>query len=52
LSFLIGGWMIGWASVPYDPHWAYSHLRSSAKMSAAGPPAANLLLAILAALAI
>jgi len=51
ISFLIGGWMIGWASVPYDPHWAYNHPRSSAKMSAAGP-AANLLLAILAALAI
>jgi len=51
LSFLIGGWMIGWASTPYDPHWAYSHPRSSAKMSAAGP-AANLLLAFLAAMAI
>src|SRR5712671_822217 len=51
ISFLIGGWMIGWASVPYDPHWAYNHPNSSAKMSAAGP-AANLLLAILAALAI
>jgi Zn-dependent protease len=51
LSFLLGGWMIGWASVPYDPRWAYENPRSSAKMSAAGP-AANLLLAILAALAI
>ena len=51
VSFLIGGWMVGWASVPYDPHWAYDHPTSSAKMSAAGP-AANLLLAILAALAI
>ena len=51
ISFLLGGWMIGWASVPYDPQWAYEHPRSSAKMSAAGP-AANLLLALLAALAI
>ena len=51
ISFLIGGWMIGWASVPYDPFWAYNHPRSSAKMSAAGP-AANLILALLAALAI
>ena len=51
LSFLIGGWMIGWASTPYDPHWAYNHPRSSAKMSAAGP-AANLLLAFFAAVAI
>jgi hypothetical protein len=51
ISFLLGGWMIGWASVPYDPQWAYDNPRSSAKMSAAGP-AANLLLALLAALAI
>lgn len=51
ISFLIGGWMIGWASTPYDPRWAYNHPHSSAKMSAAGP-ASNLSLAILAALAI
>jgi Zn-dependent protease len=51
LSFLLGGWMIGWASVPYDPQWAYDNPRSAAKMSAAGP-AANLLLALIAALAI
>jgi Zn-dependent protease len=51
ISYLIGGWMIGWASVPYDRQWAYDNPRSSAKMSAAGP-AANLLLALLAALAI
>jgi len=51
ISFLIGGWMIGWASTPYDPRWAYNHPHSSAKMSAAGP-ASNLALAILAALAI
>jgi Zn-dependent protease len=51
ISFLLGGWMIGWASVPYDLRWAYDNPRSSAKMSAAGP-AANLLLAILAAVAI
>jgi Zn-dependent protease len=51
VSFLLGGWMIGWASVPYDRTWARNNPRSSAKMSAAGP-AANLLLALLAALAI
>ena len=51
LSFLLGGWMIGWASVPYDPQWAYDNPRSAAKMSAAGP-AANLLLALIAALVI
>jgi Zn-dependent protease len=51
VSFLLGGWMIGWASAPYDPRWAHENPRSSAKMSAAGP-AANLLLALLAALVI
>ena len=51
ISFLAGGWMIGWASVPYDPQWASDNPRSSAKMSAAGP-GANLLLALLAAVAI
>jgi len=51
VSFLLGGWMIGWASAPYDPQWAYDNPKSSAKMSAAGPTA-NLLLALLAALAI
>ena len=51
ISFLLGGWMIGWASVPYDPQWAYDNPDSSAKMSAAGP-ASNLLLTLLAALAI
>ncbi|HUI65863.1 MAG TPA: site-2 protease family protein [Bacteroidota bacterium] len=51
VSFLLGGWMIGWASVPYDPRWAYENPRSAAKMSAAGP-LSNLLLAVGAALAI
>lgn len=49
VSFLLGGWMIGWASVPYNPRWAYERPQSSAKMSAAGP-AANLLLVLVAAL--
>ena len=43
--------MVGWASVPYDPRWAYDNPHSSAKMAAAGP-AANLLLVILAGIAI
>jgi Zn-dependent protease len=51
ISFLIGGWIIGWASAPYDAKWAYDNPKSSAKMAAAGP-ASNLLLAILAALII
>ena len=51
LSFLLGGWMIGWASVPYDRKWAHEFPKRSAMMSIAGP-AANLLLALLAALSI
>lgn len=45
-SFLLGGWMMGWASAPYDPNWALRYPRRSAIMSLAGP-AANLLLVIL-----
>jgi Zn-dependent protease len=51
LSFLVGGWMMGWASVPYDPCWAHRHPRRAAWMSLAGP-GANLALAIFAALSI
>jgi Zn-dependent protease len=51
LSYLFGGWMIGWASAPYDPVWARRYPRREAWMSMAGP-AANLILVILAAVAI
>ncbi len=53
LSFLLngGGWMIGWASAPYDPLWAARHRKKAALMAAAGP-AGNFLLAGLAAAAI
>jgi len=51
LSFALWGWMIGWASTPYDPRWAYAHPRRAALMSVAGP-AANLLLVLAAAVAI
>lgn len=49
VSFLMnnGSWMIGWASVPVDPHWASRHPRRAAVMSFAGP-LANLLLALTA----
>jgi len=47
LSYLFGGWMIGWASAPYDPYWAERYPRRAAWMAAAGP-AANLILATLA----
>jgi Zn-dependent protease len=36
-SFLLGGWMIGWASTPYDRKWAFTHPKKSAAMAAAGP---------------
>ncbi len=51
ISLLAGGWMIGWASTPYDPMWAYNHPRRSAWMSLAGP-VANLILLLTAALLI
>ena len=51
LSYAFSGWMIGWASAPYNPLWAIHHPRKSALMSLAGP-AANLLLVILAGIGI
>jgi Zn-dependent protease len=50
-SYLVGGWMIGWATAPYDPAWRQQYPRRAAWMALAGP-AANFTLAILAALAI
>jgi Zn-dependent protease len=51
LSFILAGWMIGWASAPYDPYWARNNRRSAALMALAGP-VANLILVIIAGLAI
>src|SRR5215475_4379593 len=51
LSFLLGGWMIGWASAPYDPFWQSRYPRRAAWMSLAGP-AANFALMLLAAIGI
>jgi Zn-dependent protease len=47
LTFFGSGWMMGWASAPYDRLWGQRHPKRLAAMSAAGP-AANLLLAIVA----
>ena len=47
LTIAFGGFMIGWASTPYDPHWAQRYPHRSAWMSLAGP-LANLVLVILA----
>lgn len=53
LSFFLqgGGWMIGWASAPYDPAWANRYPRRAAGVAAAGP-AANFVLVLLTAFAI
>ena len=51
LSFALNGWMMGWASAPYDPAWAHRYPKRAAVMAAAGP-AANLLLAVIAGLLI
>jgi len=51
ISFLAGGWMLGWASAPYDPNWAEEYPKRSALMSLAGP-GANLLLMVLAGIVI
>ena len=51
LSFLVGGWMIGWASAPFNPEWQQRYPRRSAWMALAGP-AANFSLMFLAGIAI
>jgi Zn-dependent protease len=47
ISFVLGGWMIGWASTPYNYFWAIKYPKRSAMMSLAGPMA-NLSLALIA----
>ena len=51
VSFFYMGWMIGWASAPYDPDWQRRFPHRSAWMALAGP-AANFVLVLLAALLI
>jgi Zn-dependent protease len=46
LSFFQTGWMMGWASVPFDPEWGKRFPRRQALMSLAGP-AANFALALI-----
>jgi Zn-dependent protease len=46
LSYLASGWMIGWASAPYNPAWAAKFPRRAAIMALAGP-AANFTIAFL-----
>jgi Zn-dependent protease len=49
LSYFAGGWMIGWASAPYNPSWALQYPRRAALMALAGP-AANLAVVLIAAI--
>jgi Zn-dependent protease len=56
LSYLVSashgsGWMMGWASAPYDPLWAARHPKRAAWMSLAGP-GSNLALVLIAGLLI
>jgi Zn-dependent protease len=51
IAVVISGWPFGFASAPYDPRWAFRHPRRAAWMALAGP-GANLLLVVLAAIAI
>ncbi|MFZ1518234.1 MAG: site-2 protease family protein [Ignavibacteriaceae bacterium] len=50
LSFAAGGWMIGWASTPYNPQWAHNYPKKAAAMAAAGPISNFILLIIAAAI--
>ena len=51
ITFATMGWMMGWASAPYDPFWAHRYPKRAAVMALAGP-AANLLLVLVSAIAI
>jgi Zn-dependent protease len=51
VSYILGGWMIGWASTPYDRAWALRYPCRAALMALAGP-LANLLMVLAAALLI
>jgi hypothetical protein len=51
VSYFLAGWMIGWASAPYDPAWQERYPRRAALMALAGP-SANLALVIASAIAI
>lgn len=46
ITFALNGWMMGWASAPYDPSWAHNHPKRAGVMAMAGP-AGNLLLVLL-----
>lgn len=51
ITFFASGFMLGWASAPYDPLWQQKHPRRAGWMALAGP-VANFILLILAVVAI
>ncbi len=51
LTYITSNSMFGWASAPYDPHWADRYPKRAAVMALAGP-AANFVLATIAAILI
>jgi Zn-dependent protease len=51
ITYIANGWMMGWASAPFDPRWERRYPRRASLMALAGP-AANFVLALLAGLAI
>jgi Zn-dependent protease len=51
ITFATRGWMMGWASAPYDPLWAHRYPKRAALMALAGP-AGNLILVLTSGLLI
>src|SRR5579884_1444295 len=50
ITYVANGWMMGWASAPFDPRWERKYPRRASLMALAGP-AANFTLALLAGVA-
>jgi Zn-dependent protease len=51
LSYVLGGWMLGWASAPFDPYWRVRYPHRGAWVALAGPMS-NLILAVIAGICI
>ena len=51
LTFALNGWMMGWASAPYDPTWAHHYPKRAGVMAMAGP-AGNLILVLISGILI
>ncbi len=51
LTYVTGGWMMGWASVPIDPYWTLRNPKKASLVSLAGP-LANFALVLISGLII